>query len=463
VINEPVGLATTATTWYLFAGLVFFWLLTFPLVVRSWRPATDIVMSLLGLSWIAFGGGILFRFVLLSYNSETFASPSLHLSELPSDAVDLALMTAGLFWLMFTIGAVTILALPVPRLLGTLLRQADRVADRPVMPAIVLCSICVVVSLLPWLPGALITPLSVIGSMWVIPATFVWTAHFSGRRQPGWLLAAVLMPGCIRLVLTPYRELILVMALVVVASAIYARRRLNPFVMAPLAVGLAVVSTLAVGSYRLFLWSDAESRQALTDRPISEFIFTGTGPLMENLQRFHVFDSLLLTVDLVPDVFPHADRNPLLEALTRGLVPRFLNPAKEQSDRAARFQISFWSYYNDPTLELEDATAAIAPSMPGSLYEAGGLRDVAVGGLLWAAVLAVLTRVMAQHRTPAAVGLYLLCAVQALAGIERDYAMAMSTLLQTLLVFFVLCALGLLAERRGELLPKPRTVRVVNT
>jgi hypothetical protein len=65
--------------------------------------------------------------------------------------------------------------------------------------------------------------------------------------------------------------------------------------------------------------------------------------------------------------------------------------------------------------------------------------------------------VVTQDRTPAAVGLYALCAVQALAGIERDYAMAVSTLLQTLLVFFGLCALGLLADRRGEMLLKPRT------
>jgi hypothetical protein len=179
-----------------------------------------------------------------------------------------------------------------------------------------------------------------------------------------------------------------------------------------------------------------------------------TRPLMENLERFHVFDSLLLTVDLVPEVFPFAERNPLIEAVTRGLLPRFLNPEKQQSNQPARFQTTFWSYYNDPTLELEDATAAIAPSMPGSLYESGGLRDVAVGGFLWAAVLTVLTRAMAAPRTPAGVGLYVLCAVQALAGLERDYAMAVSTLLQTLVVFFALCALRMVAERRGALAPR---------
>jgi hypothetical protein len=94
--------------------------------------------------------------------------------------------------------------------------------------------------------------------------------------------------------------------------------------------------------------------------------------------------------------------------------------------------------------------------MPGSLYEAGGWRDVAAGGFLWAVLLAVVTRAIVQPLTPAAVGLYVLCAVQALAGIERDYAMAMSTLLQNLLVFFGLCALGQVVARRSELALEPR-------
>jgi hypothetical protein len=459
VINEPVGLATTATTWYLLAGLAALWLLTFPLMVR-WRRATDVVTSLLGLSWIAFGFGIVIRFVLLTIDAETYASPSLHLVELPAETVDFALITAGLFWLTFAIGAVMIQAVPSPRALNVLLRQADRFSPESALPAIAFCSACVVAVLVLPVPAALITPLSVLGAMWVIPATLVWVSHFSGQRRPAWLLAAVFTPGLIRLILSPYREQILVMALVVLASAIHAGRRINPFVIAPVVVVLAAVSTMAVGTYRQVLWSEESGttiREAFRERMAQDMTFKGVTPWMENLQRFHVFDSLLLTVDLVPDVFPYADRRPLIEAVTRGLVPRFLNPDKDQGNQAQRFQTTIWSYYNDPTLDYEDATAAIAPSMPGSLYEAGGLRDVAIGGLLWAALLAALTRIMAHHRTPAAVGLYVLSSVQALAGIERDYAMAVSTLLQTLLVFFGFCALGLLAERRGEPLLKPRT------
>jgi hypothetical protein len=462
VINEPVGIATTAMTWYLLAGLVILWLVSFPLLVRTWYRTTDVIMSPLGLSWIAFGFGIVIRFVLLTIDAETFASPSLHLVELPAETVDLALMTAGLFWLAFTMAAVLVQALPSPRAMATLMRQADRLSPESVLPAIAVCSGCVLVVLALPLPAALVTPLSVLGSMWVIPATVLWVSHFRGQRRPAWMLAAVFMPGAIRLVFSPYREQILVMALVVLASAIYARRRLNPLILVPLALALVVVSTIAVASYRNVLWADEALQELQRQGDVSRFAFSGA-PLWENLQRFHVFDSLLLTVDLVPDVFPFADRNPLLEGVTRGLVPRFLNPNKVQNDQAMRFQTSIWSYYNDPTLDFEDATAAIAPSMPGSLFEAGGQRDVAIGGFLWAALLALLARVMTQHQTTAAVGLYALCAVQALAGIERDYAMAMSTLLQTLLLFFGLCALGLLAERRGELLLRPSHGGAVNT
>lgn len=460
MINEPVGIATTATTWYWLAGITVLWAMTFPLLVRGWKQFSDIGMSLLGLAWVAFGFGIVGRFLLLTVDAEVFASPSLHLAELPSEAVDFALLTAGLFWLTFTIGAVIVLALPPPRALTLLLRQADRFSPDAALPAIAFCSGCVLAVLLLPLPAALITPMSVLGSMWVIPATLVWSSHFTERRRPAWVLAVVFMPAIIRLVLSPYREQLLVMVLVVLASAIHARRRLNPFVMAPLVVAFALVSTMLVGTYRQVLsWneiSDSATGQSLRDRPFADFVFSGNSVWLENLQRFHVFDSLLLTVDLVPDVFPYAERRPLLEGVTRGLVPRFLNPAKDQSNQALRFQTSIWAHYNDPTLDYEDATAAIAPSMPGSLYEAGGLRDTAIGGFLWAALIAVITRVIADHRTPAAVGLYVLCAVQALAGLERDYAMAVSTLLQTLVVFFMLCALHLLSERRGTVLLKTR-------
>lgn len=456
MINEPVGLATTATTWYWLAGVLVLWLLTFPLLVRSWRPAANIVVSLLGLSWLSYGLGILIRFALLSYDAEEFASPSLRLSELSPESVDYALMTAGLFWLMFAIGAVIVQALPPPRALTLLLRQTERLSPESALPVIALCSGCVLAVLVLPLPAALVTPVSLLGSMWVVPAAVVWVGHFSGARRPGWVLAATLMPGVIRLVLSPYREQILVMVLVVIGSAIYARRRLNLLVLAPLGVVAVIVSTVAVSSYRQILWSGVTTAEVMADSSFTEVERWSTRPMMENLRRFHVFDSLLLTVDLVPGVFPFADRQPLLEAVTRGLLPRAVNPDKEQSDQGLRFQTRFWAYYNDPTLEEEDATAAIAPSMPGSLYEAGGLREVAAGGFLWAALLAVLTRTIGQRRTPGAVGLYVLCAVQAMAGVERDYVMAMSTLLQTLIVFFGLCALSLLHERRGELALGPR-------
>lgn len=461
MIIEHLGLATTSSTWYLVAGLFVLWVLTLPLLVRFRDGWSDVVLSLLGLSWLSFGLGILVRFLLLSHDAEWFASPSTHLAEIPAETVDFALSTAGIFWATFALGAVTMRLLPAPSVLTTLVRQADRFSPGQVVPAIVLSGACVVAAQLPGVPGALITPLSVLGSMWVIPATFVWTRHFSGEPRPPWQLAAVFIPDVLRFVLNPYREQILVMVLVVFASAIFARRRFRLLVVVPFVVVLAVLTTVAVAAYRQVLWSSVSPMDALRSTSLTELQGSSNSPVIENLQRFHVFDSLLLTVDLVPEVFPFAERNLLLEGVTRGIVPRLLNPDKQQSDEALRFQVTFWSYYNDPTLEQEDATATIAPSMPGSLYEAGGLTYVAIGGFLWALLLAILDRTTTQYRTPAAVGLYVLCAVQALAGIERDYALAMSTLLQTLLVFFALCAQAWLISRRPELAFRPRTAAPV--
>jgi hypothetical protein len=445
VIIENTSLQTSALTWYLALGLLAFWALTLPLLVRTrgaWEP---VLLSLLGLAWIGFGIGIVFRFFLLTYDAEAFASPSTTLANRPPAVVNLALASAGLFWVCFVAAALAARLLPVPRLLAVLLRRTGNLTKSSVLPTSAACAVCVVAALMPWTPGSLITPLSVLGSMWVFPATYAWMRWF--RSEPVHRLTplATLVPGVLRLVLSPYREHLLVVLLVVLVAAMLSGRRFRLAVVVPIATLLMLVSTIAVSTYRQVMWWDVDTGYAVSRVSLAEWEARPfDAPWTEVLRRFHDFDSLLLTVDLVPDVLPYSGRNMVMEGVTRAFIPRLIDPTKRVSDEGTQFQALIWSYDEDPMREA--GTASIAPSMPGSLYAAGGLAELIAGALLWGLLVGSLEHLKSALASSVSAGLHVLFSVQALAGIERDYAAAFANMVQTLVVLLGVCVvLGLLA------------------
>ena len=443
MIIEPTGLQTSALTWYLAFGLLAFWALTLPLLVRIRGGWEQVLMSLLGLAWIGFGVGIVFRFFLLVYDAEAFASPSTRLVDRLPAVVNLALANAGAYWVCFVAAAFATRLLPVSRLLAAWVRKPERLATSSFLPTTLVSSACVVVALLPSTPASLVTPLSVLGSMWVIPATLAWVHRFSGEPVSPLALVATLAPGALRMVLSPYREHVLVIGLVVLVALVYTGHRMRLAVVVPLATVLVLLSTIAVSAYRQVVWTGATPDEALAgvslaqweDRPFD-------APWTEVLRRFHDFDSLLLTVDLVPDVFPFSDRDMLTEGVTRGLIPRLVDESKRSSDEGLHFQTLIWSFDDNPT--RDQGSASIAPSMPGSLYEAGGMIEVIAGALLWGALVAFIERLKGSLLSPVSAGLHVLFAMQALAGIERDYSAAFANVVQTFAMFLCVCfVLGL--------------------
>lgn len=435
MVAESLGLQTSLLTWYLAAGLLAVWVLSLFVLVGLRPRWHDLVMNVRGLAWLGFGLGIISRYFLLATDAESFSSPSLHLLDRPSHAVDLALVTAAVYWGGVVVASLAGALVPMPRRAGdddhlAILAPATAIAG------LLVTTICVVLSQRPGTPGELVTPLGVAGSMWVVPAAAVWIRWFRRDRVPLPMLALTLVPGAVRLVLNPYREQIVELALVLLCAAIFSGRRVRLSLVAGAMVVLLLVSTVAVSAYRKVLWGGEDVDEVMSTVSATEWAKTSDGPWLQIVRRFHVLESLLLTVDLVPDVFPYSDRNILLEGATRGIVPRLLLPGKVQSDEGLRFQTTIWAYYNDPT--AEDATASIAPSMPGSLFEAGGLLVVAAGGLLWGLLLALVDRAKSHMVASLALGLHLLCALHALAGIERDFAFAFATMTQTLLVFSML-------------------------
>jgi hypothetical protein len=458
MVNEPLGLQTTWVTWTIALALGAGWVATLPLIVRVRSGWAATFTSLAGLTWLAFGLGILFRFLILSYDSVAFGDRSTRLLERAPEIVDYTLINAGVYWASFVAAVLLVRVVPITRPIS-LLNGFERIASANAIPVVVLgFSASVVLALVGSTPAALVTPLSLLGTMWVVPATMVWLRHFSGSPQSPLILGLVLVPGLTRAVMSPYREHVLLLLLVPIFGAMFAGKRIPLRIAAPWALALALGSTILIGAYRQFLWFDLPASDVLDRISLAEWIEEPyDAPWTENIRRFHVFDSLLLTVDLIPDALPYSGRNVLLEGVTRGLIPRLLDPQKGQSDAGQRFQMLFWMFDANPEAEL--ATAAIAPSMPGSLFEAAGMVFVASGAFLWGLLVAGIDRAARNLSTPVAAGLHALCSLQALAGLERDYTMAFSTLLQTLLVFGV-CAV--VAARVLRPVPRFSTARVAD-
>src|ERR1700722_6047496 len=264
MIIENAGIQTSALTWYFALGLLAGWVLTLPLLVRIRGGWEQVLMSLLGLAWVGFGVGIVFRFFLLAYDAEAFTSTVTRLVDRPPAVVNLALETAGIYWAVFVSAALATSLLPVPRLLSAWLRRAENLAGSSMLSTTVVSCVCVFVSLLPATPASLVTPLSVLGWMWVIPATSAWVRRFRGEPVSSLTLIAALAPGALRVVLSPYREHILMIVLVILVAAVYAGRRMRLAVVAPIALLLVLLSTIVVGTYRQVVWTNIAPDEALS-------------------------------------------------------------------------------------------------------------------------------------------------------------------------------------------------------
>ena len=166
----------------------------------------------------------------------------------------------------------------------------------------------------------------------------------------------------------------------------------------------------------------------------------------EPTHRFHGFDSLLLTVALVPSLEPYSERNVLLSPLVRGVVPRFLYSGKSGADAGIDFGSRIWAF-DDPAAR-ENSGASIAPSMPGDLYDAGGVLYIALGGAhLWDAPgPGGWMEGPSARRFPAA-AITVLVATQCAMSVERDFDNSIATLIQTLLVFVLVAGVVALARR----------------
>jgi hypothetical protein len=468
VIVEDLGLATDASTWALFAVVAGAWMLSLRCIGQRGDGWLAVPTSLLGLAWLGYGVAVVLRFLLLSYDSITFGDYSERLFSQPASVVNETLVVALLYWVCLVVGhqiarrAFTRGGVG-PGPFRFLNRIPARTMDRYVYATTAVATACVLVSASERLDRRFVTPLSLLGLMWVVPAALVWWASFK-HPGTGTTLGArwvVLVPGVARAVLSPYREHVVLLLFVVFIAGVFAGRRHPLAKVAVVVVGCVLVITPLVSVYRSVAWRHMDLDAAVEDLGVQAWTEKGAdavhAPWYEASRRFHALDSLLLTVDLVPGTLPYSNRAVFSNAAFRSIVPSVVWATKDIADRGMVFSRTIWSFGDPDAVE-----AAIAPSMAGDLFEVGGVWYVVAGALVWGLMLGLCDRWISVLTAPAAAAALALLALHAFGSVERDFEHCVVSLIQALTVLVVTSYLLLLAFFTAHLLagrkasePKP--------
>lgn len=438
MIIQDLGLQTDSYSWLVFLGVACFWWLSRNMgganLKRDWP---SIFTSPYGLTWLGFGITMFFRFLVLSYDSVTYGNQTYRLANLPTATVNMALMLVGAFWISVFFGYVCARSRRGPGPLNSLQRFTTEAAAEPLNPITVASFVGIILTAGPFeLPLALRTPLAHLGSLWVVPAALVWWTYFS-RPESGSSLRVVrwlvLAPGIVLMILSPYREHVVVTVGVPFLAALFAGLRPRLWRVIGILLVLLLVSTLVISVLRSVMWMDLTLGGAIAEEGTKSGSEGGAGLWREVVGRFHGLDSLLLTVDLVPRIFPYSERNVLVDSMVRGFVPRALYAGKELSVRGFEFSRTIWAFGEESVQE-----AAIAPSMPGDLYEAGGILYLVLGGLVWGLMVGAFDGWIRHLPASTAAAATAVFALQFAASAERDFAHVVATALQVLILLFLL-------------------------
>jgi len=446
------GLQTNFMTWLIVAGTGW-WAMSVSLV-SGWgnKGWPSLLKSLHGLVWLDFGLDILLRFLMLACNAVEWGNNTSRLVAQSVGTVNTTLAYCGLFWLMVTVVYGLALRRKGAGPLDVAREFTVDSAYRAAIPVAVLASVgFYLADGKSRLPLVFVTPLALLANLYMVPAVIVWWDHF---RQPGakWQIAGVhaivLLPALVRGWVSPYRENLAPIVLIPLIAAIFAGRRpaLRRVVPASL-ICLLVLSSL-VRSYRRIKWENVRPEEVLGE--LREGGVSGwlTGTSDEPVRRFHAFDSMLLTVHLVPALQPYTGRNLLLAPLVRGFIPRFVYSSKRGADAGMNFGTRIWAF--DDPVAREQSGAAIAPSMPGDLYDAGGLLYIVLGGLIWGGLLGLVDGWKDHLPEFCAAAVTVLVATQCAMSVERDFDYSLSAFIQTLLVLVLIAGVMGLGRRRNR-------------
>jgi hypothetical protein len=446
------GLQTNFLTWLILAGVAGCWLLSARLV-PGWRSVgwPALLKSVYGLVWLDFGLDILLRFLMLAWNAVAWGNGTLRLLTQTAGTVNRTLASCGLFWLLVSLAYKFAVRRKGSGPLGLARPITIEFAYAAAVPVTVLASVAFYLAEGHLVPLSLVTPMALLAGLYMVPATVVWWDHFR-RSDPWWRIGSIqavtLLPALVRGYCSPYRENFAPIFLIPLVAALFAGRRPSLRIALPAALICLLALSWLVQSYRQIKWENVRPAEIFRE-------FSSSGPqgwlalaTDEPSHRFHGFDSLLLTIHLVPEAKPYSRRNVLISPFIRAFVPRLIDSDKAAADAGQRFGAGIWAY-EDPQ-ERDRSGAAIAPSMPGDLYDAGGVLYIAMGALIWGAVLGLIDGWKAYLPTFSAAALTSLVATQCAMSVERDFDHELATFLQTFLVFLLVAGFVALARRRED-------------
>ncbi len=386
---------------------------------------------------------------MLAYNAVAWGNGGLRLVALPVDTVNTTLTYCWMFWGLVAAAYAVAVRRRGAGPLGVARALTPDVAYAAAIPFALLASVIFyLIEGRSQVPLVLITPLSLLANFYMVPAAIVWWDHFR-RPGPKWRIGSVhvvvLLPALVRGVCSPYRENLAPILLIPLIAALFAGRRPSLVKAVPTALACLLLLSTVVHSYRLIKWQNVRAEEVA--REVGEGGLSGwlTVASDEPTHRFHGFDSLLLTVALVPSLEPYSGRNVLLSPLVRGVIPRFLYSGKSGADAGINFGSRIWAF-DDPAAR-ENSGASIAPSMPGDLYDAGGVLYIALGALIFGTLLGLVDGWKGHLPAFSAAAITVLVATQCAMSVERDFDNSIATLIQTLLVFVLVAGVVALARR----------------
>ncbi len=422
-------------------------------VAPGWKPEgwPAVVKSLYGFVWIGFGLDIVLRFLMLAYNAVEWGNGTPRLVAVPLETVNLTLAYCGIFWLMVTAGYTAAARRPTAGPLAWTRAIDMELVYAAAIPVSLACSLLFYLEDTPgMLPLALLTPLAAVTQLYIIPATLVWWDHFR-RPGSGWRIGSVhllaLLPAVMNAWRSPYRENFAPVFLIPLLAALFAGRR--PKLVKLVAGGVVcflVVSTL-VGAYRRIKWENTRVEEVTSEMKSAGVVDWLAGNFGERMGRFHSFDSILLTVSLVPRARAYSGRDLLVAPFVRGFVPRLVNSGKGAADAGEKFGVDIWAF--DDPMTRDHGGAFIAPSMPGDLYDAGGVLYIALGGLIWGVLLGLVDGWKAHLPVYGAAAVTALMATHCAMSVERDFDHEVAAMIQIFLVLIVVSGVIALARRRG--------------
>ncbi|MGB9203849.1 MAG: hypothetical protein WCB94_07705, partial [Terriglobales bacterium] len=445
------GLQTNLVTWLIMVGMTACWVMSVRLVPGWAREGwPSLLKSLYGIVWLDFGLDILLRFLMLSYNAVEWGNGTPRLVAQTVDTVNATLAYCGLFWLIVALAYGFAVRRTGAWPLGMARVYTLGFAYAAAVPVALLASAAFYLTEGQHVPLALITPLALLAGLYVAPAAIVWWDHF---RQPGpkWRIGSihliVLLPALVRGYVSPYRENLAPVLLIPLIAALFAGQR--PSLRKTVPVGLVCLLILSslVSSYRRIKWENVRPEEVAHEFRRASFVDWVTGTWDEPMHRFHGFDSMLLTVSLVPALEPHSGRNVLVSPFLRGFVPRFIYSGKSAANAGMDFGTRIWAY-DDPVTRATSG-ASIAPSMPGDLYDAGGVLYIVLGALIFGGILGLVDGWKAHLPAFCGAAIMVLVATQCAMSVERDFDNSVATFIQTLVVFVLAAALIALAHRRN--------------